>query len=101
MLPRDIENELHFLFYCPLYHDLRTVLFDRLSDVSCDLFLMSNREKLNCLFQTKPFLLVLFMLNAWLLRKRTLYKLYQYCMNVCQFCVYVSSKPIRLKIELK
>ena len=25
----DIENEFHFLFYCPLYHDLRLKLFDK------------------------------------------------------------------------
>lgn len=64
----DIENEMHFLFYCPLYCDLRNELFFDLS-----LFSMSDEERLTYLFKNCIFKLAKFVLKAWERRKRTLF----------------------------
>lgn len=34
----ELENEVHFLFYCPTYEDLRDVLFTKMSSVYVDFF---------------------------------------------------------------
>lgn len=54
----EIENEFHFLFYCPLYHDHRQRLFCKiLSEYGPDLFSMSDEGRLHYLFSEKVFLL--------------------------------------------
>lgn len=37
----EVENEVHFLFYCPSYMILRNELFSKIIDVCSDFFLFS------------------------------------------------------------
>lgn len=64
----DIENEMHFLFFCPLYHEIRKELLN-----DAILFSMSDEKRLKYLFQMGIFKLANVVFKAWHLRKRTLY----------------------------
>lgn len=46
-----IEDEFHFMFYCPLYVNLRTVLFAKIQSMNPDLFWLSEGEMLKWLFK--------------------------------------------------
>ena len=62
----DIENEFHFLFYCPLYHELRSRLFDKCENL--DLLWLNDADRLKWLFDHKVFAFAEFLEKAW--RKR-------------------------------
>ena len=66
-----VENEMHFLFYCPLYHSCRYTLFSKIPDI----FSLSDDAKLMCMFNNHVFPLTKFMLDAYELRKSTLFVL--------------------------
>ena len=64
-----VENEIHFLLYCPLYHPGRHVLFSKIPD----LFSLSDEAKMSYMFDNNAFPLAKFMLYAYELRKSTLF----------------------------
>ena len=70
----EVENEMHFLFYCPLYHNLRHVLFCKISsEEGPDLFSMSDVCRLQYLFTEKVFQVAQFVFNAYQQRRTVLY----------------------------
>lgn len=70
---RVIEDEFHFMFYCPLYFSLRTVLFRAVHNVKPDLFWLPEGEMLNWLFKQETFSVARYVENAWKLRISILY----------------------------
>ena len=68
-----VEDEFHFVFHCPLYHDLRNSLFKKMQAKNPDLFWMSECAMLRWLFNNEVFVLAKFIEKAWQLRWRTLY----------------------------
>ena len=44
-----VENEIHFLCECPLYHDLRETLYDHAKLLTNDFVTMGMQEKI-CIF---------------------------------------------------
>ncbi|XP_071151601.1 uncharacterized protein [Mytilus edulis] len=50
-----IEDELHVLLKCPLYEDLRHILFYEVSNFNVDFNILSDNEKLFFLFNDKVF----------------------------------------------
>ena len=64
----EIEDETHFLLYCPFYHDLRKTLFDK---VHVDMSLDSDWVKY--LFDNHMFAISNFIHNAWSRRKSATY----------------------------
>ena len=65
-----VEDEIHFVFHCPLYNDVRKYLFEKMQDKNPDLFWMSECHMLSWLFNKDVFL---FIEKAWQLRWRTMY----------------------------
>lgn len=68
-----VEDEFHFMFYCPLYNDLRNVLFEKIQCKNPDLFRLSEGDMLGWLFSNDWFSVATFVEKAWTLRQRTLY----------------------------
>ena len=69
---QDIENEYHFMFYCPLYDDLRVPLFEAMQRQP-DLFWLDDGEKLEWLFRLEVFKTATFISNAWKRRQSVLF----------------------------
>ena len=67
----EIENEIHFFFYCPFYHDLRLSLFKKV-DVK-EVHYMCDTDMLAWLFQYRTFLIADFIEKAWARRNMSLY----------------------------
>ena len=68
-----VEDEYHFVFYCPLYHKPRVKLFEKIQNKNPDLFWMSESHMLNWLFSNEVFALGKYMERAWQLRWKSLY----------------------------
>lgn len=66
-----VEDELDFVFYCPLYNDLRCVLFDKVQCQNPDWFWMTDGKMLSWLFEKDIFSLSRFLKKAW--RQRLLH----------------------------
>ena len=60
----EIENEVHFLFYCPTYEDLRDVLFTKMSSVYADFFWLDEYAKLELCFRKGTFFCCRFYLSG-------------------------------------
>lgn len=67
----NIENEFHFVFYCPLYHELRQRLFNRCKNI--DLMWLSDAERLQWIFVHKIFALADYLEKAWDIRTKKTY----------------------------
>ena len=67
----DIENEFHFMFYCPLYHELRQKLFNRCKNL--DLIWLSDADRLCWIFEHKIFALAEYLEKAWDKRSKITY----------------------------
>ena len=67
----DIENEFHFMFYCPLYHELRQKLFSRCKNL--DLIWLSDADRLCWIFENKIFALAEYLEKAWDKRSKITY----------------------------
>ena len=48
-----IENEVHFLLNCPLYHRLREKLFNKWTLKIAHFFVLNNQDKLTIMFQPR------------------------------------------------
>ena len=68
----EIENETHFLFHCPLYHNHRQKLFGKIPDCR-DLLSFSDESNLSFLFNNHVFPLAAFLSDAYQTRKSTLF----------------------------
>ena len=69
---QDIENEYHFMFYCPLYDDLRVSLFEAMQRQP-DLFWVDDGERLEWLFRSEVFKTAHVISNAWKRRQSILF----------------------------
>ena len=47
-----VESEEHVLMDCPLYQDLREILFSKITKYIPDFLSMTNQEKLICIFSS-------------------------------------------------
>lgn len=70
-----VEDEFHFVFHCPLYDSLRSVLFEKMQVKNPDLFWLPEANMLSWLFAEEVFALGKFIEKAWQLRWRMLYPL--------------------------
>lgn len=68
-----VEDEFHFVFYCPLYCDLRNSLFESIQLKNPDIFWKYEGEILCWLFENYVFALAKFIEKAWYLRQSILY----------------------------
>ena len=68
-----VEKEMHFLFFSPLYDNLKYNLFLKMSAECPDFFPMSDECRLQYLFTDKVFHLAQFVLNAYEQPMRALY----------------------------
>ena len=64
----EVEDELHFLLYCPFYHDLRKTLFDRVH-----VGMSSDSDLVKYLFDNHTFAISNFIHKAWNRRKHATY----------------------------
>ena len=69
----EIESEVHFLFYCPLYDDVRHQLFSKMSSICVNFFWLDDYEKLELCFSKGIFFLSAFVSKAWEKRQSVLY----------------------------
>ena len=68
-----VEDEFHFVFYCPVYDHLRNILLEKIQVKNPDLFWLSEGNMLSWLFAEEVFTLGKFVEKAWQLRWRMLY----------------------------
>ena len=68
-----VEDELHFVFHCPLYGELRNILFEKIQQRNPDLFWLSEFDMLRWFFSEEIFVFAKFIERAWLLRQKNLY----------------------------
>ncbi len=68
-----IEDQLHFMFHCPLYSVYRDELYRKAKDIT-NWENMSDHDKLSVLFTELPRNLGRYVKNAFILRRRTIYK---------------------------
>ncbi len=68
-----VEDELHFLFYCPLGDEARQILFQKMQDVKSELFWTEDEVKLEWFFREEAFSVATFIKSAWKLRKNKLF----------------------------
>ena len=61
----EIENEIHFLFYCPLYDELRHLLFSKMTNICGNFFWLDEYDKLELCFRKGIFALADFLTKAW------------------------------------
>ena len=68
----EIENEMHFVFYCPFYNSVRKIPFDKV-DPNYEFVWLEDYEKLKRLFQHEIFSFAAFLEKAWAMRRRAIY----------------------------
>ena len=69
----EIENEVHFLFYCPKYDDMREILVTKMSSICEDFLDLNDYEKMELCFDKGAFAVSDFICQAWEKRQCTLY----------------------------
>ena len=67
-----VENEMHFVFYCPFYDSIRQKLFSKV-DPNNKFVWLDDAEKLKLLFHLNIFAFSLFLEKAWAMRRRAIY----------------------------
>ena len=69
----EVENEAHFLFYCPFYDDLRESLFRKLYEKSPEVIWERDEIRMKWLFNEGVSEFSHFLHKAWNKRRRQLY----------------------------
>lgn len=69
-----VENEMHFVFECDLYNELRKNLFSYVSSQLNDFCTLNRVDMLKCLFRDFPRQFSKFIKNAFDLRSRNIYR---------------------------
>ncbi len=69
----EIENEIHCMFYCPLYDALRDVVFSKMSLLFDCFFHLDEYEKFELRFGEGTFHTANHICKAWEMRKNTFY----------------------------
>ena len=69
----EVENEVHFLFYCDLYDDLRVIFMQKILDINPNFFDLQDYEKMKFCFERVIFPLVEFLEKAWERRQGNLF----------------------------
>ncbi len=69
-----VEDQLHFMFYCPLYSMYRNELYLKAFDVIPEWDNLSDCEKLRSLFAEIPRRLGKYVREAFVLRRRTIFR---------------------------
>ncbi len=69
-----IEDQLHFVFHCPLYHNNREELYVKARTIIPMWDNLSDIEKLKKLFSEMPRNLGRYVKNSFIIRRQTLYK---------------------------
>ena len=67
----EIENEYHFVLYCPFYWKIREELFNSIN--YAHMLDTSDSQLINCLFEKHVFKMAKYLEKAWELRKKALY----------------------------
>ncbi len=95
----EIENEIHFMFYCPLYDALRDVVFSKMSLLFDCFFHLDEYEKFELRFGEGTFHTANYIYEAWEMKKNTLYLWFEFCMqhfvHTMHHCMSVSYEPTR------
>ena len=68
-----VEDEFHFILYCPLFDELRNCLFKSAELKNADIFWKSEGDIVNWLFGNDVFALARYIDKAWTLRQSILY----------------------------
>ncbi len=69
-----IEDQLHFVFHCPLYDIHRNELYENVINIITEWNDLSDCEKLSILFTKFPRKLAKYVKNSYLLRRKTIFK---------------------------
>ncbi len=69
-----IEDQLHFMFYCPLYYMYRNELYIKARTAIPEWDNLPDCEKLCYLFAEIPRRLGKYVKNSFILRRRTIYE---------------------------
>ena len=69
----EIENELHFLFYCPKYDGIREVFINKMCLIYDDFLELDDYEKTALCFSKGVFAVADFICQAWERRQNSLY----------------------------
>ncbi len=69
----EVDDDVHFLFYCLVYEDLRNIFFRKVTSDSTDFFELDDHEKCEFCFRKKTFFVADFICKAWDVRQNTLF----------------------------
>ena len=69
----EVESEIHFLFHCSLYDELRGIFFQKMSSICEDFFWLDDYTKLEICFRKGTFCLAEFLCKAWEIRQTNLF----------------------------
>ncbi len=72
-----IENEIYFLFHCPIYDGIRSVLFSKMSSIIADFFWLDDYEKLELCLRSGTYFVAAFICKAWEKQQNIMYKMEQ------------------------
>ncbi len=72
-----IENEIYFLFHCPVYDGIRSVLFSKMSSIIADFFWLDDYEKLESCFRGGTFSAADFICKAWEKQRNMMFRMEQ------------------------
>ncbi len=67
------DDEVHYLFYCPVYADLKDIFLRKMTLVSTDLFELDDHDICEFCFSKATFCVTYFICKAWDVRQNTLF----------------------------
>ncbi len=68
----EVENKMHFVFYCPFYDSIRQNLFKKI-DKKFEFLWLEDFEKLKRFFKYETYAFATFLERAWSLRRKAMY----------------------------
>ena len=70
----EVENEIHFVFHCPMYDDLRHDLFEKVFRDHPESFWLRDETRLELFFRIAVFDIARYIQKAWERRKAAIFK---------------------------